>query len=66
MATRNTEILVGVTVLAALAGVIWSVTALRQVRLAEATQRWLVRFPDGTEGIYFGSRITRAGEAPAA
>jgi hypothetical protein len=21
----------------------------------------LVRFPDGTEGIYFGSRITRAG-----
>ncbi len=46
MATRNTEILVGVTVLAALAGVIWSVTALRQVRLAEATQRWLVRFPD--------------------
>ncbi len=46
MATRNTEILVGVTVLAALAGVLWSVTALRQVRLAESTQRWLVRFPD--------------------
>lgn len=46
MATRNTEIMVGVTVLAALAGVIWSVTALRQVRLAEGTQRWLVRFPD--------------------
>jgi len=46
MATRNTEILVGVTVLAALAGVIWSVTALRQVRLAEGTQRWLVHFPD--------------------
>lgn len=46
MASRNTEIMVGVTVLAALAGVIWSVTALRQVRLAEGTQRWLVRFPD--------------------
>lgn len=46
MATRNTEILVGVTVLAALAGVIWSVTALREVRIAESTQRWTVRFPD--------------------
>jgi len=46
MAGRNTEILVGVTVLAALAGVIWSVTALRQVRLAEGTQRWYVRFPE--------------------
>jgi ABC-type transporter Mla subunit MlaD len=46
MASRNTEIVVGVTVLAALAGVIWSVTALRQVRLAEGTQRWYVRFPD--------------------
>jgi phospholipid/cholesterol/gamma-HCH transport system substrate-binding protein len=46
MATRNTEILVGVTVLLALAGVIWSVTALREVRLAESTQRWIARFPD--------------------
>ena len=46
MATRNTEILVGVTVLLALAGVIWSVTALREVRIAESTQRWTVRFPD--------------------
>ncbi len=46
MATRNTEILVGVTVLAALAGVIWSVTALREVRIAESTQRWTVRFRD--------------------
>ncbi len=46
MASRNTEIVVGMTVLAALAGVIWSVTALRQVRLAERTQRWYVRFPD--------------------
>ena len=46
MATRNTEILVGVTVLLALAGVIWSVTALKEVRLAERTQRWHVRFPD--------------------
>ena len=46
MATRNTEILVGVTVLLALAGVIWSVTALREVRLAESSQRWNVRFSD--------------------
>ena len=46
MATRNTEILVGVTVLLALAGVIWSVTALREVRLAERTQRWVARFSD--------------------
>jgi phospholipid/cholesterol/gamma-HCH transport system substrate-binding protein len=46
MATRNTEILVGVTVLAALAGVIWSVTALREVRIAESTQRWTARFRD--------------------
>jgi phospholipid/cholesterol/gamma-HCH transport system substrate-binding protein len=46
MATRNTEILVGVTVLLALAGVLWSVTALREVRLAESTQRWTARFPN--------------------
>jgi phospholipid/cholesterol/gamma-HCH transport system substrate-binding protein len=46
MATRNTEILVGVTVLLALAGVIWSVTALREVRIAESTQRWVARFSD--------------------
>lgn len=46
MATRNTEILVGVTVLVALAGVIWSVTALREVRIAERTQRWTARFQD--------------------
>ncbi len=46
MASRNTEIMVGVTVLLALAGVVWSVTALREVRLAEGTQRWLVRFSD--------------------
>jgi phospholipid/cholesterol/gamma-HCH transport system substrate-binding protein len=46
MATRNTEILVGLTVLLALAGVIWSVTALREVRIAERTQRWTARFRD--------------------
>ena len=46
MPTRNTEILVGVTVLLALAGVIWSVTALREVRIAEGTRRWTVRFSD--------------------
>ena len=46
MATRNTEILVGVTVLLALAGVLWSVTALREVRIAERTQRWTARFRD--------------------
>lgn len=46
MASRNTEILVGITVLAALAVVIWSVTYLREVRLAQGTDRWLVRFND--------------------
>ena len=46
MATRNTEILVGITVLLALSGVVWSVTALREVRLAERTARWTVRFRD--------------------
>lgn len=46
MASRNTEILVGVTVLAALALVVWSVTYLREVRLARGTERWLVRFDD--------------------
>lgn len=46
MASRNTEIAVGVTVIVALAVVIWSVTALRQVRLAEATRHWNVVFTD--------------------
>jgi phospholipid/cholesterol/gamma-HCH transport system substrate-binding protein len=46
MASRNTEITVGVTVIIALAVVVWSVTALRQVRLAEATRHWRVTFSD--------------------
>lgn len=46
MASRNTEIAVGVTVIVALAVVIWSVTALKQVRLREATRHWQVTFSD--------------------
>ncbi len=46
MASRNTEIAVGVTVIIALAVVVWSVTALRQVRLAERTRHWNVAFSD--------------------
>jgi len=46
MASRNSEITVGVTVIIALAVVVWSVTALRQVRLAEATRHWRVTFSD--------------------
>ncbi|MEP7027888.1 MAG: MlaD family protein [Candidatus Eisenbacteria bacterium] len=46
MASRNTEIAVGVTVIVALAVVVWSVTALRQVRLAERTRHWIVAFSD--------------------
>ena len=46
MASRNTEIAVGVTVIVALAVVIWSVTALKQVRLREATRHWRVAFSD--------------------
>jgi len=46
MASRNTEITVGVTVIIALVVVVWSVTALRQVRLAEATRHWRVTFSD--------------------
>jgi phospholipid/cholesterol/gamma-HCH transport system substrate-binding protein len=46
MASRNTEILVGITVLLALGLVIWSVTFLREVRLARTTQHWLARFPE--------------------
>jgi phospholipid/cholesterol/gamma-HCH transport system substrate-binding protein len=46
MASRNTEIWVGITVLLALGLVIWSVTFLREVRLARTTQHWLARFPE--------------------
>ena len=46
MASRNSEITVGVTVIIALAVVVWSVTALRQVRLAESTRHWWVTFSD--------------------
>jgi len=46
MASRNAEVAVGVTVLLAFALVIWSVTFLRQVRLAESTQRWIGYFPE--------------------
>jgi phospholipid/cholesterol/gamma-HCH transport system substrate-binding protein len=46
MASRNTEIAVGVTVILALGVVIWSVTALKQVRLREATRHWRVAFSD--------------------
>ena len=46
MASRNTEIAVGITVILALGVVIWSVTALRQVRLREATRHWRVAFSD--------------------
>ena len=46
MASRNTEIAVGITVMIALGVVIWSVTALKQVRLREATRHWRVAFSD--------------------
>jgi phospholipid/cholesterol/gamma-HCH transport system substrate-binding protein len=46
MASQRTEVAVGVTVIVALAVVVWSVTALRQVRLAEATRHWRVEFSD--------------------
>jgi phospholipid/cholesterol/gamma-HCH transport system substrate-binding protein len=46
MASRNIEIAVGVTVILALGLVVWSVTALKQVRLAEATRHWHVAFSD--------------------
>jgi phospholipid/cholesterol/gamma-HCH transport system substrate-binding protein len=46
MASRNAEIAVGVTVIVALGVVIWSVTALKQVRLREATRHWKVAFSD--------------------
>ena len=46
MASRNTEIAVGITVILALGVVIWSVTALKQVRLREATRHWRVAFSD--------------------
>jgi phospholipid/cholesterol/gamma-HCH transport system substrate-binding protein len=46
MASQRTEIAVGVTVILALFVVVWSVTALRQVRLASATRHWLVEFSD--------------------
>ena len=46
MATRNTEILVGITVVAAVAVVLWSVTYLKDVRLARHSHQWIARFPD--------------------
>jgi phospholipid/cholesterol/gamma-HCH transport system substrate-binding protein len=46
MASRNTEIAVGITVILAIGVVIWSVTALKQVRLREATRHWRVTFSD--------------------
>jgi phospholipid/cholesterol/gamma-HCH transport system substrate-binding protein len=46
MASRNAEIVVGATVLAALALVVWSVTYLREVRIAEKTHVWTARFSD--------------------
>jgi len=46
MASRNSEIAVGITVLVAIGVVVWSVTFLRQVRLAEGTQIWRARFSD--------------------
>jgi phospholipid/cholesterol/gamma-HCH transport system substrate-binding protein len=46
MASRNAEVAVGVTVLVAVGLVIWSVTFLRQVRLAEGTRMWRARFTD--------------------
>jgi len=46
MASRNAEIAVGVTVILAVGLVVWSVTFLRQVRLAECTRMWRARFSD--------------------
>src|SRR5258708_9187927 len=46
MASRNAEIAVGVTVILAVGLVVWSVTFLRQVRLAEGTRMWRARFAD--------------------
>lgn len=46
MASRNAEIAVGVTVILAVGLVVWSVTFLRQVRLAEGTRMWRARFSD--------------------
>ncbi len=44
--TRNAEIAVGITVLLAVGVIVWSVTFLRQVRLAEGTRVWRARFAD--------------------
>jgi phospholipid/cholesterol/gamma-HCH transport system substrate-binding protein len=46
MASRNAEIAVGITVILAVGLVVWSVTFLRQVRLAEGTRMWRARFAD--------------------
>jgi phospholipid/cholesterol/gamma-HCH transport system substrate-binding protein len=60
MAARNTEILVGITVLLALAIVVWSVTFLREVRIASSTTRWVARFDD-VGGLAVDDPVTVSG-----